>query len=558
MIPGAVQGKYILGAVTKVGDPRRKHEDRVFKGEIQRMGGDQFILGIVADGVGSADAGERGAQLAIDTVVRVLRDSQGDNVPRILEQAIERANTAVYEDNQKNDADGLTTLVVAAIYKDRCFIGNVGDSRVYWAQGGQKGKMLKLTRDHSYFNIYGGVDPNSEEGGVLVNAIGKKSDVYIDLGFYLKGDDGDVDQAQRLGMNGLPVKAGDAIMLCSDGLIKTDRMNARYATDAEIIDALRTEYEPDTAAIKMVSAALGRRPDDNVSAVTIQYLSDQVIKEITVNKQRDKTAKLIRQSVPVVGIFILLVIGFFSVNAVQKYTASLTPVVITVTPPPTLTAKNSISVFSQTGSIGNLWSPDGSSQDLGNGIFTISKDSRIEITQNGANINLADGSSLYMSADTVFIFTKIENGTELTLEQGSIMTKLGTGANSLLINTPGGYTAQVSGSIMGVQNSLDPSGIFVDCYEGHCTIVGGNIAPQSLEGKNRFLLYTEAGVTNSDQLQRCRFWNDAIGENVVSSLGIICLVDEPTETPRPPTPVNWFPTPTKHKGDNGDVGTPNP
>ena len=272
-MPNAVQGKYVLGKHSVVGDSRRKWEDRVFIEEIQREGGGPLLVGIVADGVGSADFGSRGAQLTIDTVVHSLELSQGNDLPRLLETAITAANSAVYQENQKQEGDGLTTVVVAIIANDRVYIGNVGDSRAYWIQANDK--MLVLTRDHSYFNIYGG-NPNNEEAGVLVNAIGKKEDVQVDLGFYLRGDN--QEEAYKLGMAGLPLKPGDAIVLCSDGLIKnTPQGGSRYVKDTEIVNAIKTEQKPDRAAIKMVSTAEGRRPDDNVSAVTIQRLSGKKI-----------------------------------------------------------------------------------------------------------------------------------------------------------------------------------------------------------------------------------------------------------------------------------------
>ncbi len=546
MIPGAIQDKYILGAVTKVGDPRRKHEDRVFKGEIQRVGGNPFVVGIVADGVGSADAGERGAQLAIDSLVKILKQSQGENISQILEQAIDFANSAVYEDNQRNNADGLTTLVIAVIYKDRCFVGNVGDSRAYWIQSGDKRKMLQLTRDHSYYNIYGGVDSNSEDAGLLVNAIGKKSDVYVDLGFYLKGEKDNVDQALRLGLNGLPIKAGDAIMLCSDGLIKTDRMNVRYATDDEILDALLTEHEPDTAAIKMVSAALGRRPDDNVSAVTIQYLSEEIVKTIESNKKRGDANQRLKRIVPGLIVFTILVFIGMSIWGINRFINPSVQFVAlpTYTPYPTLASKNSISVDEIGGIIGQLKSPNGTSQDLANGIYTIYQNSRVEISRDGAGIHLADGTVLLMNSGTNIRFDKIENGFELLLEQGSVLVKLSIGSATLSIKTQDGLVAQVSGSVMGIQNSFDPVGIYVDCYEGHCSISGGssNIDQMNLDGANRYLFYSAGNVNPSSQDQRCGFWKNSITLEKFQGLGAFCIPEQAqptaTLTPRAPSSGN--------------------
>ena len=268
-----IQVKYVLGSHSVVGDPRRKWEDRVYSGEITRDGFNPLLVGIVADGVGNADLGARGAQLAIDVVFKRLQQSCGENIPNIIVEAIEAANSRVFEENVAQESEGLTTLVMAVVYNNRCYIGNVGDSRAYWIQqpikGSSDGKVLPLTRDHSYYNFYGGV-PDTEEAGILVNAIGKKDKVLVDLGFYLKGED--FNQANLLGVMGLPLQLGDTILLCSDGLIKTSPEGIPYINEKEMLEALKTEREPNRAAIKVVSFAEGRRPDDNVSAVTIQCL----------------------------------------------------------------------------------------------------------------------------------------------------------------------------------------------------------------------------------------------------------------------------------------------
>lgn len=546
--PSLIQGKYIIGKHSVVGDPRRKWEDRVFTAEIPRTGGDSLIVGIVADGVGSADFGARGAQLAIDTTVRYFTQSQGTDIPKILETAIEMANRAVFQDNEQNEGDGLTTLVVAVIYNDRCYIGNVGDSRGYWVQSDGKGKLLQLTRDHNYFNIYGGVDPNSDEGSVVVNAIGKKPEVQVDLGFYLKGDD--VEQAYRFGIKGLPMKPGDTIVLCSDGLIKSNRQGERYVKDEEIIESVLTEMETDRAAIKMVSAAEGRRPDDNVSVVTLQCLSESVMKQIEANRRREKTNKLLRQSVPVAAILVFLVIGFFAVRAINSTINPTVQILPTYTPYPTLAVTNSISVFSKDGNvIGRLVSSQGQAKELVAGIYTIDKGTRIEITQNGAGISLADGSGLYMPMGTVFVFARIDGGVQLMLERGSIMVNLRSTPLTIYPQQGQEWNAQVMSSLMGIHKSEDSSSIFIDCFGANCLWTGGTALNLNLIGPDRYIQIVQGSISSSNETERCRFWEDAIGPDTVSALGITCTIP-PTETPSPtvtPTPRNVAP-----------LGTPKP
>jgi len=201
-----------------------------------------------------------------------------------------------------------------------------------------------------------------------------------------------------------------------------------------------------------------------------------------------------------------------------------------------------ISVFGQTGSIGILVSPNGKSQDLVNGIFNISKGSRIVIVQNGARIFLADGTSLYMSSGTIFIFTSIQNELELTMNQGSIVAKLDNGSVPLTIKTEEGFVAKISDSdsIMGVEYSLDPLGTFVDCYAGYCTISKGPNSQLILDGENSSIFYASSGiVSQSDQLQRCQFWEKAIDEQMVQRLGY-CTEQQPVATSTPT--ISFTPT----------------
>jgi len=547
-----IKDKYILGQRNDPGDPRRNNEDRTWVDLIYRANQEEaLIVGVVADGVGSAE-GAAGAQLAVDVVIKYIQESRGTNIPQIIADAVESANLAVFRENEKLDRNGLTTLVVAIIYNDRCFIGNVGDSRAYWVQNVSdgNGKMLLLTRDHSFYNIYGGVDQDSQEGGVLVNYIGKKPDVFVDLGFYLKGDD--QEKARQLGVNGLPLKPGDSILLCSDGLIKKDRLGKRFAEDKEIISSLITESATDKAAIKMVSAAVGRRPDDNVSAVTIQYLSQDVIQRIESNKRREYFNSRIKQVYPLVGIFSVLAVTIAVVSVILNRNNKQVVVLPTYTPFPTFAVPNNIMVQGAgADSIGRMIFPNGKVEDLDPRMHVVFDGARVEVAQNGSNIHLADGTALYISNGTVFIFERFEGGGEITLQQGSIMVKLGPGAKTFTVRTTVGYSAQVSGSVMGVQyQPLSPGpGVYVDCFEGNCSIFGPITIP-GMEGEDRYSFFAISGGMRINLTERCKYWNDAIGSDTVISLGAGCF--EGNEISTPSLAPTYVPIePTRDRGDGG-------
>jgi ferric-dicitrate binding protein FerR (iron transport regulator) len=247
----------------------------------------------------------------------------------------------------------------------------------------------------------------------------------------------------------------------------------------------------------------------------------------------------LRQSVLIAGL-IVLVIGliaiFSSLLRLASAASNQTPTPVstatsmdTPSPSPVSSGNTNISVSGQTGSIGFVVLPDGQSRDLVNGTFAVPKDSRVAIIQNGASLNLPDGTRLYLPFGTVFIVTNIQDGIELMLEQGSILARLAAGAAPLSIKTKDGLVAQVSGSIMGVQNSLAPPGIFVDCYEGNCTISGGTISALRLDGPDRYVFIADGAANPSDQTQRCEFWKNAIGKETLQGLGP-CTDQQPVAT----------------------------
>ena len=126
------QGKFLTGLSSVVGDTRRQYEDRGKVTELQTAGGLELLVAIVADGVGSADNGGLAAQLSIDSVVSYMTNSDETDIALLITNSIKYANHVVYKDVITRNVDASTTLVVGVFYKDRFYVGNVGDSRAYW------------------------------------------------------------------------------------------------------------------------------------------------------------------------------------------------------------------------------------------------------------------------------------------------------------------------------------------------------------------------------------------------------------------------------------------
>jgi len=138
-----------------------------------------------------------------------------------------------------------------------------------------------------------------------VNAIGIRKEVFADIGLYVK--DNDRHKAAKIGVQGLPLKLGDTILLCSDGLIKSDAKGARFVQEDEIVHAIQTETQPNAAALKMTGLAEGRYVDDNVTALTVQYTSPELIENVLRKQERNALRqKLIYAGI---GLTAVLIIG---------------------------------------------------------------------------------------------------------------------------------------------------------------------------------------------------------------------------------------------------------
>lgn len=163
-------------------------------------------LFVVADGMGGHVAGEIASQLASTTVRRYIQENIGDiNLEGLLQQAIDQANTAVYQLAQsKEEFNGMGTTVIA-VYVDGDFVhwGHVGDSRIYLLRNGE---LSQITNDHSLVfelvqsgNITREEAKNHPKRNMLTRAVGTSSLIKIDTGV-------------------IRWEPEDIILMCTDGL----------------------------------------------------------------------------------------------------------------------------------------------------------------------------------------------------------------------------------------------------------------------------------------------------------------------------------------------------
>jgi len=202
-------------------------------------------LFVVADGMGGAQAGEVASQIAIEAFQQGL-DGGGSSEEQ-LAQRIQEANRQIYERSRtESGREGMGTTLTAALLDDAGLaIGHVGDSRAYLFRDGE---LSRLTRDHSLVDelVRRGELTEAEaaehpQRSIITRALGPEPDVTPDTSTY-------------------PVRAGDVLLLCSDGL--TSMISEETMT--EVLRGATSLDEAARALIERANAAGGR---DNITVV---------------------------------------------------------------------------------------------------------------------------------------------------------------------------------------------------------------------------------------------------------------------------------------------------
>jgi protein phosphatase len=225
-------------------------------------GGDRGYLFVVADGMGGHAGGEQASALAVDSVETFVLDTfkwfarfKGKEEERVLadfQSALGGANARVRaEAAESPELHGMgTTLTLAFSLNDRLFVAHVGDTRCYLHRGSV---LHRLTRDHTLVEemVRRGALTAEEAAHhawrhVVTNAVG--------------GDSPEV----RVEVHKIHLEAGDAVLLCSDGL-------TNLIGDEEIGQILQAEPDPEPACRKLVARALEEGGKDNVTVVVARF-----------------------------------------------------------------------------------------------------------------------------------------------------------------------------------------------------------------------------------------------------------------------------------------------
>ena len=234
--------------VSDVGRVRPHNEDAGFVGP---------YVALVADGVGGAAAGEVAAATAAYAVSATALAHVLEPPERVIAEAAEAARSAVRRGVQR-DLDRLgmaTTLTVLVCDGSRVVLGHVGDSRAYcWRDG----ILRQVSKDHTY------VQHLVDTGQLGVEAARRHPWRNV----VLRSLDGDPEDP-GLDLVPVPVRPGDRLLLCSDGL--TDLVE-----DDRIAEVLRLA-DPLSAAAVLTQSALVAGGKDNITCIVLDVVDGPLV-----------------------------------------------------------------------------------------------------------------------------------------------------------------------------------------------------------------------------------------------------------------------------------------
>ncbi|CAN2251832.1 protein-serine/threonine phosphatase PrpC [Bacillus vallismortis] len=236
---------------TDTGKIRQHNEDDagIFKGK------DDFVLAVVADGMGGHLAGDVASKMAVKAMGEKWNEAETIPIAPaacenwLIEQIL-AVNSKIYEHAQAHEeCQGMGTTIVCALFTGKTVsVAHIGDSRCYLLQDSD---FIQVTEDHSLVNELVRTGEISREDAehhprknVLTKALGTDQSVSIDT-------------------RSFDIEPGDKLLLCSDGL--TNKVEG-----TELKDILQSDQAPQEKVNLLVDKANQNGGEDNITAVLLE------------------------------------------------------------------------------------------------------------------------------------------------------------------------------------------------------------------------------------------------------------------------------------------------
>ncbi|MCM1498087.1 MAG: Stp1/IreP family PP2C-type Ser/Thr phosphatase [Clostridium sp.] len=238
---------------TDIGMVRSMNQDSIFFSD--KDIGNLPNLYIVADGMGGHQAGDYASSHAVSWFVDYIKDCKYVNPITILKTGIAKVNDLLLEQaSEHRELKGMgTTFVTAVITKDKMYVANIGDSRLYVM--GEEARQITL--DHSLVEELirtGQLDRRKvrfhPEKNIITRALGTGNEAVPD--FF------EIDLRQN-----------EKVLLCTDGL-------TNMIEDDEIRDIVMQKIFLDKICEQLIERANYYGGKDNIGVVVIEQDLNEV------------------------------------------------------------------------------------------------------------------------------------------------------------------------------------------------------------------------------------------------------------------------------------------
>jgi protein phosphatase len=261
-----------VAADTNAGMTGKNNEDNflVSAYKISEENSARVLCAVLCDGVGGHQAGEIASEIGVNTITKVVAESNGQQFPEVLKTAIERASEEVVfsaklslgEDEDSNRAGMGSTASVAILVGNRLYTATVGDSRIYLIR---RGTIQQLSKDHTWIQdaleiglITEEQVPGHPNNHVIRRYLGSSGIPEVDTRLYLHDEDTDESAEANQGTR---LQIGDIILACSDGL-------SDLVEDEEIRQIVEDLSENLNEAVKkLIGLANERGGHDNIAII---------------------------------------------------------------------------------------------------------------------------------------------------------------------------------------------------------------------------------------------------------------------------------------------------
>lgn len=258
-----------LAGATDVGQVREHNEDSLLVGDLDQSKlielaepwsgkGARGPLLVVCDGMGGVEGGEVASDLAAQVMWREMKATPATKDPEVFARLMRRAARVANHDvhamaKREPGLRGMgTTLSACGVIGDRLIVATVGDSRAYVLRAGE---LVQVTQDQSLHSalIAAGHDEHdaANAGGAILQALGVGDDVEPSLSI-------------------IELRAGDRVLLCSDGL-------HGLVGDPALALLLSDPHTVGESVKLLVAAARAAGGTDNITAIVLQVKGDRLV-----------------------------------------------------------------------------------------------------------------------------------------------------------------------------------------------------------------------------------------------------------------------------------------